>query len=118
MTVQVQLSQITNDKSIMSIFIKERPVFWEAHSVFTDVMNPATGEKFVRKDIKAQSLLRTLLDKYCNVSDKTPMEEGMRKLKQALGNDYNSALAAVGLTEQIAQKMANQEYAQQKQPTL
>lgn len=110
MSVEIQISNISNDKSTLSVFINGRPTYWEAHSIYVDVMDPATGKTAVRKDIKTQSLLRHLLNKYCEVNDKTPLEEGFKQLKKRFGNEYNIIMTAVELTENIAQKMANQEF--------
>lgn len=42
MELNVQISVISNDKSLITIFIKDRPVIWEAHSVNKNVTDENT----------------------------------------------------------------------------
>ena len=73
-------------------------------------MDPKTGKTEVRSDVKAQSLLRLMLDKYCDVDDQTKLEDALKQLKKVLREDYNKAMQAEETTKQIAKKMANLEY--------
>lgn len=111
MSVTMEFNLISNQKSIVAVYIEGRPIFWEAHLTPVKVMDPKTGNTEVRSDVKAQSLLRLMLDKYCDVDDQTKLEDALKQLKKVLREDYNKAMQAEETTKQIAKKMANMEYA-------
>ena len=54
----MEFNLISNQKSIVAVYIEGRPIFWEAHLTPVKVMDPKTGKTEVRSDVKAQSLLR------------------------------------------------------------
>lgn len=111
MELNVQISVISNDKSLITIFIKDRPVIWEAHSVNKNVTDENTGKAAIRYDVKAISLLRLLLDKYTDATDHTTMGEALPRLKSALGVDeFNAAMSLVQFTKSVAKNMAERKY--------
>lgn len=110
MSVSIEFNQISNQKSIVAVYIQGRPIFWEAHLTPVELMDPKTGEIKVRSDVKAQSLLRLMFNKYCDVDDQTTLEDALKQLKRVLRDDYNKAMQAEETTKQIAKKMANMEY--------
>ena len=60
MSVTMEFNLISNQKSIVAVYIEGRPIFWEAHLTPVKVMDPKTGNTEVRSDVKAQSLLRSV----------------------------------------------------------
>ncbi|WP_288646621.1 hypothetical protein [uncultured Lactobacillus sp.] len=111
MSVTMEFNLISNQKSLVAVYIQGRPLYWEAHLTPVEVMDPKTGSTEIRSDVKAKSLLRMMLDRYCDVDDQTELEDALKQLKKVLSEDYNKAMQAEETTKQIAKKMANMEYA-------
>ena len=114
MAISVEISQMNNNKSIIGVFYNGRPTYWEAHVVPTKETDPKTGKEQVRLNIKAQSLIRLLLDKYTDATDSTTMADGLHMLKKFFGDDYNSAMQISDMTKDIAKKMAQRKFEETK----
>ena len=111
MAVHVEFSKISNDQSKLAVFVNDRPLYWDAHTLDVPV-KLEDGSEGIRKDIKATSLFWLLVNRYTdmtNVKDQKEVKEAQKKLKSALGIEtYNQAMQVVFMTQNIASQMASQ----------
>lgn len=107
--IDIQLDQITNDKSLISVFIEGRPKIWEAHAILVDTIDKK-GRPAKRRDIKSQSFLRQIMDDYIEVDENTKMKVALEQLQKIFGKEYDALLQVEQLTQIIVQNMFAEKY--------
>lgn len=107
MSLTITIKKISNDESSISIFVKNVWVDWSAKAI---PVKAAGGTKSAyQRDVRADNLLRTLLDKFCNVTDETTLSEAKDELLKALGDaDFNECLQVDKWTRSLVFDMTYQ----------
>lgn len=108
MQIDVQIDQISNNKTILGIFIDSRSVYWTAYAKETK------DEEKIRS-IAYQPFIIQVINKYTQLRLTTADgQEGIRKgiqlLKKKLSPDLDALFEVNDLTEKIADNMSKSKY--------
>lgn len=108
MTIEVQLDQLTNKKSIVAIFINGRPIHWTAY-----IQEKDAGDNKIWRNIIYPSFLKRVITKYTDLDDVTDgnIQRGVELLKKVMNReDVDKVIQVDALLETIASNMINQNY--------
>lgn len=99
--MNITIKKMSNDECQLSLLVQGVWISWTAKVSLGNTNSIGIG--LYQRKIRAENLLRILIDRFCQIPETSTLKDGKKILKSVLGErDFNACMQVEKWTKQLA----------------